>query len=275
MKRGMRQERTVRALEVRERKRRRIRRARVGRAGTLGFATVLSLAAIGLLGADQLFRPDAFLIEELSVSGVFRHVDPGEVEESVAQLVGGNFFAIDLQEVERAAESIAWVRDAGVRRDWPGGVSIEIDEHIPMMRWGDDRWVTMSGAIVSLPGVVEIADPIRLDGPDASVGLMLDKTLQWKSRLDEIGLGLKQVSLTPWYAWRLMVRRGVGDNEHEFEIMLGRDDTDSRLARFTRVYQLHLAGEGSSLKRVDARYPNGMTITRAGKGAQDENEGKA
>ena len=71
------------------------------------------------------------------------------------------------------------------------------------------------------------------------------------------------------------MRRGAGDNEHEFEIMLGRDDTDSRLTRFTRVYRLHLAGEGSSLERVDTRYPNGMTITRSGPVAQDENGGKA
>ena len=265
----------ARALEVWEQKRRRIRRARLGRAGTLSLATVLSLAVIGLLGADQLFRPDIFSIEELSVRGVFRHVDPRSVEESVSQMVAGNFFAVDLHRVEQAAESIPWVRDARVRRDWPAGVSIEIDEHIPMMRWGADRWLTRNGDIVRLPGEIGISNPILLDGPDSSVELMLEKTIAWQESLEAIGLGLRQVSLTSWYAWRLVVQRGDGEEKHEFEILLGRDDADSRLARFTRVYQLHLDGVNPGLVRVDARYPNGMTITRAGSGATDESVDKA
>jgi cell division protein FtsQ len=265
---------TARALEVKERKRQRIKRARLQRAGTLGVATALSLAAIGLLGADQLFRPDAFVVEDLSVSGKFVHVEPGEIEEVVTPSVSGNFFAVDLNEVERAAKTVAWVRDATVRRDWPRGVAIIIQEHIPTMRWGSDEWVTAHGAIVKLPDTVDIQDPIRLDGPDSGVVLMLERTLEWEESLAEIGLDLSKVTLTSRYSWTLVIRAGIDDAAYEFELMLGRDDTHSRMERFNRVYRRHLIREKTRLVRVDARYPNGMTVTRATLVAQDGREGR-
>ena len=52
--------------------------------------------------------------------------------------IKGNFFTADLEEVRVAFESVPWVRQAAVRREWPNKLIVVIEEHKPLGTWGED-----------------------------------------------------------------------------------------------------------------------------------------
>ena len=62
----------------------------------LATATVLTFATVGLLAADQLYRPDTFVIKQLKIRGAFNHITTEQVREALAEEDLGNFFSVDL-----------------------------------------------------------------------------------------------------------------------------------------------------------------------------------
>jgi len=54
-----------------------------------------------------------------------------------------------------------------VRRVWPDGLRIAVDEHRLVARWGSDAWLNEQGEVVKL-AAVEQADVLRLAGPEGA-----------------------------------------------------------------------------------------------------------
>src|SRR5207245_3635065 len=50
-----------------------------------------------------------------------------------------------LAAIRDAARRIAWVRDATVRRRFPGTVEVAFEAHEPLARWSDDALVSVKG----------------------------------------------------------------------------------------------------------------------------------
>ena len=88
-----------RALANQNRQAQSQRLSRLARSALVLCATFLSFAAFALLAADQLYRPDTFVIDQLKIKGNFRYLQPQQVEDVVNQQAVGNFFSIELQEI--------------------------------------------------------------------------------------------------------------------------------------------------------------------------------
>ena len=256
-----------RAFANQERHEQAQRLARMGRSLLLLVATVLSFATVGLLTADQLYRPDTFAIDQLKITGRFRYLDPVRVEQAVRDVAAGNFFSVNLREIEDRVETLSWVQDAAVRREWPDTLLVRVREQRPVMRWGKDRWVNADGEVIRLPDNAELANAITLSGTPRNASLMLHTAIRWKRQLQNSGLHLHAVSLSGSHAWTLT----VFDPEHRqaFQILLGREEPEYRLRRFQYLFADQFRGTRQRLDRVDARYPDGLAI----KATQVEAEG--
>ena len=230
----------------------------VGRALLLSLATVLSFATISLLAADQLYRPDTFVIDQLKIKGKLRHMQPQEIEQLVQEIGIGNFFSIELDQIKAKVESLAWVQNAEVRREWPHSLLIEVREHRPVMRWNQDKWLNSFGQVVDLPGVVSVPNAIALRGQDQDAVLMLRQAYSWKKRLAADGLDLRSIELSGSHAWTLGLQQA--SNGADFELLLGREQTEQRLSRFVYLFETHFQQSDQRLQRVDARYPDGLAI---------------
>jgi cell division protein FtsQ len=80
----------------------------------------------------------------------------------------GNFFTVNLDATRAAFERMPWVRSASLRRLWPDGVELSIEEHRAVARWtpqdGESRLVNRQGEVFP-PAPRTAAAP---DGPEGS-----------------------------------------------------------------------------------------------------------
>jgi len=247
-----------RALANKERQAQAQRLSRFGRASVMTLATILSFVAIALLALDQLYRPNTFLIDQLKIKGKFRYLDPVDVEVAIGQQTLSNFFSIELDQVKRHVENLAWVQQADVRREWPNTLLVTVREHVPVMRWGDEKWVTSAGKVVDLPDLVDVPNAIVLTANENDASSVLAKAYRWKKQLAKRQLVLRKVRLSTSQAWTLTLYHT--DNDAQFELMLGREKAEQRLARFELLFDQQFRDSNKQLQRVDARYPDGLAI---------------
>ena len=110
------------------------RAARVLSAGVVG-AALVTAAGVGLV---ELREGPAFRLGEVRIEGNHR-ATTAELRHLADLRPGEHMLTLDL---ERTAQSIArhpWVAGASVRRMYPGTVSIDVVEHVPVMLLALDR----------------------------------------------------------------------------------------------------------------------------------------
>lgn len=255
-----------RALANKERAIQAQRVSKLSRAVLLLLATVLSFGTIALLVADQLYRPESFVIDQLKISGRFRHLEPVQIERIVQQQKLGNFFAVDLASIKHQVESLTWVEHADVRREWPNTLLISVSEHQPIMPWVDNsvegenkkenHWLTSKGVVINFPEAIAVQNNVQLSGNQRDSQLILKQTYRWKKMVAGHGLRLVKVGLSDSHAWQLR----LSYLNNEFDLLLGRDDVEQRLLRFMFLFDSEFKYADQQLTRVDARYPNGLAI---------------
>jgi cell division protein FtsQ len=250
--------RSKRALANQESAAQQMRLKRLGRASLLLIATTMSFAAIGLLLVDQLYRPDAFVIDQLKIKGSFQHLEPSDIESQVNSIELGNFFSIKLPEIKQRIELMPLVQSAEVRREWPNTLMVHIKEQRPVMRWKQDKWVNKQGEVVDLPVEVSLSNPVQLSGNESDSAEMLRQALVWMPRFKQSGLALRSLSLTDSQAYSLLIEDKA--QATEFDLLLGRIDVEQRLRRFLALFDYQYRDNNLKLERVDARYPDGIAV---------------
>ena len=113
--------------------------------GVFAVALMASLAA-SLWWLSQ--RP-MFSIRQVRVEAdpghPLRYVHEPVLRTVVGERVGGNFFALDLQEIRAAFEAVPWVRRATVRRVWPDSLHVTLEEHRAFAIWNHDGLLNTHG----------------------------------------------------------------------------------------------------------------------------------
>ncbi len=250
-----------RAFANQEREYQARRFGKFGRSAVMTLATLMSFVALGLLVADHLYRPDTFKIEQLKITGQFRYLKPSDVEAVVVDSASGNFFSLDLDQIKAKAQSLARVESVDVRREWPETLVLAVQEHRPAMRWGKGKWVTTAGQVIELPESIDAKNVITLNGRESQAKRILMKATHWKAKLQAHGLELRGVSLSDSDAWTLELFDQA--QNAQFDLLLGHQDVSERLARFQMLFDKKFRFAERPLKRVDARYPDGLAVAHA------------
>jgi len=219
-----------------------------------GILTGIALLIFMLVGAQLLLRPSLFPLREITVHGALLHTSASQLEQVTRGRISGNFFSVDLSAVRRSIEQLPWVRRVIVRRVWPDGLEVSIEEHVALAHWGDDALVDTYGERFEAHS--DAALP-TFAGPAGSEAEVTRRYRRFAALLAPLGDPLVRVILTPRYAWQLRLRSGL-------RVMLGRDTgelpVETRLARFVAVYPQTLGKLPQRHEYVDLRYPNGFAL---------------
>lgn len=216
-------------------------------------AVVVMLAALVPWGAGEFLNAMDRQIMAIDVRGDLVGESQVDLERQVSKWVGRSFFATDLAEVKTALEQRPWIASAAVRRIWPDRLIVEIREKKPLAYWNDSQLVSRSGQLFS-PFNREVAGRLpRLAGPDDRVRDVIDMARSMSEVLAKRELGFAGLTLEPRGAWTLTLANGI-------EVSLGRDQVEQRFERFVTVYQERLATRADEVKRIDARYTNGVAV---------------
>lgn len=222
----------------------------------LGYALMLSLVRLPL-----------FPLHQVVVTTPLDQVTRTQVEYVVQHALHGNFFTVDLNQVRASFEKLPWVRRASVRRHWPDGLDIELEEHVAVARWqnnaGEARLVNRQGEVFGAARAGSQETLPLLGGPEGSATRVLAEYLTASQRIAPLGKKLQSVQLSPRESWQMRLDDGL-------LLELGHDLThrntrtlDERLQRFVSTYAEVKNRTPARITTIDMRYPNGFALRTA------------
>lgn len=225
---------------------------------------VAGAAALLFAAAVWLARLPLFPIREVVFTQELREVRRGEIEQSLAGRLRGNFFSVNLETVRQSLEQLPWVRRAEVRRQWPARIEVSIEEHVPVAFWGQatGQLVNSHGEIFAAGMSVPPAGAMPvLYGPSGYVPEMLGYYQQAVDLLGPIGRVPRALTVSPRLALQLKLDDGM-------VVELGRQQAKApireRLERFVEFYPTVLTAARKRPEVVDMRYPRGFALRVAG-----------
>jgi cell division protein FtsQ len=217
--------------------------------------TVFVSAVVLLLSWSviEIQKPETLPIKKIHALGSFSRVDEKMLRNVIAESIDGGYFAVNVSAVKQAVESLPWVHSASVSRIWPDTISINVVEEQATAVWARGGLVNQQGAIIlPLPESYPKGLPV-FNGP---AGMERNMTEFYKTAKEIIGtLGIQITGLN-------LDSRGayVIELSNNIDLLLGRENIQSRLERFARVYKKVLAKRSSDIARIDMRYSNGLAV---------------
>jgi cell division protein FtsQ len=199
-----------------------------------------------------LLLPERFPVSRVVVKGNLYNTTRAQIEAALPH-ASGNFFAVELADVRAGVERLPWVRRVAVRRVWPAGLEVSVEEHVALARWGAgdemSRLVNTYGETFSAKTSQSLPAFVAPGGTSAEVTRRYQRFAEIVAPL---GTGVERVVLTQRHAWQLRLGNGL-------HVMLGRDAdlAEARLRRFVETYP---SVEKRKHEYVDLRYPNGFAL---------------
>lgn len=217
-------------------------------------------------------RVEPSLIPGATAVQPFRHVNATAIHaDAVPRILAttrSNFFTVDLEAVRHAIESVAWVRRAQVRREWPNRLVVKVEEQQVLAIWDDGRLVNTYGELFAAnPAEAEEDSKMplpELAGPVGSERDVASRYLDLKSWLAKLSLVPDQVTLSPRYAWSVHIDNGTATG---LTIDLGRErDANTLPDRVLRMINAWptLTSRWPRPTLIDLRYPNGFALRADG-----------
>jgi cell division protein FtsQ len=229
-------------------------------------AAFLLLFAVLLLTASAgwLARQPVFSLKAIHVENDLEHSNAATLRANVAPKLTGNFFTLDLARTRSAFENVPWVRHAVVRREFPDGLRVELQEHQAVAFWGDEadaQLVNSFGEVFEVnQGDVEVEDLPLLRGPKGLSALVLQGYRAVAPLLEKQDIKLSELVLTDRGSWRVLL-----DGGGVIELGLGSPtDIQARVQRFVATVAQTSSKFGRNLESADLRYGNGYAIKLRG-----------
>jgi len=229
-------------------------------------AAFLLLFAVLLLTASAgwLARQPVFSLKAIHVENDLEHSNAATLRANVAPKLTGNFFTLDLARTRSAFENVPWVRHAVVRREFPDGLRVELQEHQAVAFWGDEadaQLVNSFGEVFEVnQGDVEAEDLPLLRGSKGLSALVLQGYRAVAPLLEKQDIKLSELVLTDRGSWRVLL-----DGGGVIELGLGSPtDIQARVQRFVATVAQTSSKFGRNLESADLRYGNGYAIKLRG-----------
>src|SRR5690606_9071534 len=191
--------------------------------------TLYALAAVMLLYGvlHVVVHLPIFPLREIRVEGELHHVTREQLKLIADRHLNGNFFTVDLVKARDAFEKLPWVRNVSVRRRWPDRLEVTVEEHRELARWGNIALVNTYGELFHAASDSDL--PVFY-GPGDGVKEVAQRYSDYSRILDNSGMRITQLVLSPRRAWQFTTDKGV-------VVELGREQTMERLQKFAGVYR--------------------------------------
>ena len=210
----------------------------------------LTVLAIAYGGLWYVVHQPVFAVRHVDIVGDAQHVTRAQVEAIVKNELKGTFFTLKLPELRSAFEKLPWVREANLRRRWPDRVEVRVVEHVPLARWGTTALVNMQGDVFQAAYDGKLPVFIGPAGTAKEVAIQYEYLRRTLAVIDAKPV---LVQVTPRRAWRVKLESGT-------VLELGREDIESRLARYLEVHERTVGALNRRIHYVDLRYTNGFAV---------------
>ena len=189
----------------------------------------------------------------LEISGPMRNVNAQDVQDVLGEHLKNGFLDFNIVAAREDVVSLPWVRNASLRRGWPGVLHVQLEEQEPVATWFGTALLNSEGEVF-VDGAIGYSGMLPdLGGPAGMQSDLLERMRELRTELSTRSLMLKRVYRTERRAERIWLENGI-------EVRLGRRDYDKRLNRFVDIAWPALQDKAASVEYVDMRYTNGFAV---------------
>lgn len=235
------------------------------------FGRVLVIAIFAFVGLflaqlalDHFRSPGRFPIRSVVVEGVYQFADKGQMRDRVMAQASRGFFNLDIEDIQQNVEKLPWVKNAYVRRVWPESITVHVEEHKPVARWGDRSLVTEGFKIFSPPQLRGASEPQLqelVDGlpvlysPERRHVALLKLLNETRTMLDQVEAPVEGLVEDERRSLTLHLKNDV-------KVVIGHREVHKRIKRFSEIFRPYVAPVYDDIAKVDMRYTNGFAMAR-------------
>ncbi len=236
--------------------------------GLVFFILVLmSLIGITWWVTKYVIGQESAPVTSVVITGEMPYTQKKEIIASISHVDLGNFFQVNVNDIQQHISTLPWVYSVAVRKQWPNELKIYVVDQTPVALWNGDFLLNQFGKAFQ-------ADTGRLTqvlpaffGPEGTEELALENFINLNSLLDYKALTIDELVLSERFSWQLTLNDGVMLN-------LGRENRVKRIQRFMDIYPLVKEyssarnTEKNKLKKeenqavdyIDLRYDTGLAV---------------
>ncbi len=232
--------------------------------GLVFFIVVLfSLVTISWWLTQHFIGQESAPVTSIVISGEMPYSQRSDIITAIDQVDMGNFFQVDVNEVQSYVLTLPWVYSVAVRKQWPNELKIYVVDQNPIALWNGDFLINQLGEVFQ-------ADIERINhylpnffGPEGSELLALENYRDLNALLDFKALKIDALVLSERFSWQLILDDGVTLN-------LGREERVERIQRFMDVYPIIKAQlkskkiiekrQNQAVDYIDLRYDTGLAV---------------
>ncbi|MEH6590093.1 MAG: FtsQ-type POTRA domain-containing protein [Halioglobus sp.] len=215
---------------------------------------LMVLVGLGVVLA-ALFKSAVVLhqipVERIVVTGQLKNTQTEAVENMVQPALVGGFLSADLEEIRDQLQSLPWVFEATVRRQWPNALEITVTEQLPIARWGEAGFLNHEGQVFEPTNASRWDDLPRLHGEEGSEQTLIDSYQFLSETLSETELEVRELALDGRGQLQAVLTNNV-------QIALGAVEWNERLERFVTLHQSGL--DYANVQTVDTRYTSSIAV---------------
>ena len=217
--------------------------------------TLVVLAAAAAIFPLVMNLP-VFALKEVSITGTnnidgrIKYITREQINSLISSQIAGSFFTVELDTISNAFEKLPWVRAASVRRHWPHGLEVRLEEHVVLARRGSSELVNIHGEVFTATTNKRLPE---FTGPVEGSYEVSQQYVVFRKLLQPLQKNIAQLDFSPRRAWRIHMEDGV-------VLELGREQVETRLGLYVLAHD-HIASQfKEQVTYVDLRYPNGFSV---------------
>lgn len=212
---------------------------------------VASLVVAGYWVVEQ---KNLLPVKRIQVESKLQHLSQQQLQNVISPLVDSGLLGINVADIKKELEAIAWIDTADVRIIWPDALRINVKEQIPTARWGQGKLLNTRGEIFAPQVIAEQFNNLPyLNGPQGQERKVAEMYLLSREVLESRGIDIASIELDERRAWSITTADRVA-------LKLGKSDVSSKITRFLKGYDKRLSEHFAQIAYVDLRYTNGFAV---------------
>ncbi|MBA6293433.1 FtsQ-type POTRA domain-containing protein [Colwellia sp. MB3u-70] len=218
-------------------------------------AVIVAILSFGIFLNKNLSSEESAPVTSIAIAGEMPYTTRLDIERAIEQVNLGNFFNLDVNDVQQKVAKLPWVYSVSVRKKWPDELKIYVVDQKPIAHWNGDFLLNANGNAFQADVQRLVKQLPAFFGPEGSEQIALDNFRNLNKLLDFSQLAIDELVLTERFAWQLILNDGVTIN-------LGRDNRVERIQRFMDIYpEIKLnKKQDQQVDYVDLRYDTGLAV---------------
>lgn len=216
---------------------------------------IVSILSASWLLTDNLSADESAPVTSLVISGEMPYTNKQDIDTAIESINLGNFFKVNVNDVQKHVSMLPWVYSVSVRKQWPNELKIYIVDQTPIAHWNGDMLINQYGQTFQA-NINRLSNALpSFFGPEGTEYLALENFTNLNQLLDYSNLNIDELVLSERFAWQLTLNDGV-------TLDLGRENRVERIQRFMDAYPKIKINQDKNqqVDYIDLRYDTGLAV---------------